>query len=152
MAEELLRDELEAQLIRKAWSDDNFKQQLIDNPKSAIEAEFGQSVSEDIQIVVVDESQGKLGLVIPTQPVESKNGELSDEQLEGVAGGGKFSEVKLSLKSWRKQVSFSGYASSMGRGAASTNAYPDFWKPAPDDMLGGGGLANANYPDTWGGE
>jgi len=70
------------QLIAKAWSDEGFKAKLLSDPKAAMK-EVGMDVPEGVDIEVVESTQEKVYLVIPAKPV----GELSDEDLDKVAGG-----------------------------------------------------------------
>ena len=84
MSEFQTRRELEANLIAKAWQDEAFKQQLLDNPKSAI-AEAGISLPENIEVEAILETSNKFYLVIPQPPTHQE--ELSDKELESVAGG-----------------------------------------------------------------
>ena len=71
------------QLIAKAWTDQEFKARLKADPKAAMK-EVGMDVPEGVDIEVVESTQEKAHLVIPSKPV----GELSDEDLDKVAGGG----------------------------------------------------------------
>lgn len=79
-------------LIQKAWTDEAFKQALLTNPKETIESELSQLVSEGINIpanlnmTVLEETPNNLYLVIPENPNRTQE-ELSDEELEAVAGG-----------------------------------------------------------------
>jgi hypothetical protein len=81
----LTREEIEKKAIEKAWEDENFKKNLMEKPHQAI-AQIGVNVPEKIDIKVVEESAGVLYLVLPVNP-ETLAGELSDENLDGVAGG-----------------------------------------------------------------
>lgn len=81
----LTREEIEAKIIAKAWKDENFKKNLMEKPHQAI-AQIGVNVPEKIQIKVVEESAKVLYLVLPVNP-ETLTGELTDENLESVAGG-----------------------------------------------------------------
>ena len=78
------REQIESNLIAKAWENESFKQQLISSPKSAI-AEAGISLPGSIEVKVIEETANTFYLVIPRQP--SKDGELSEAELETVAGG-----------------------------------------------------------------
>ena len=80
----LTRTEMEATLVAKAWQDDSFRQELLSNPRSVLEREFGQTVSESTNLQVIEESNDTYYIVIPKKPnIE----ELSEEELEAVAGG-----------------------------------------------------------------
>lgn len=82
MAEE--QGKQSGQLIAKAWTDEAFKAKLLSDPKAAM-AEVGMDAPEGVEIEVVESTQEKAYLVIPPKPGP---GELSDEDLDKVAGGG----------------------------------------------------------------
>lgn len=69
------------QVIAKAWSDPDFKQALIDNPKETLAGQ-GIELPEDKTIKVHEDNADVLNLVIPTRPEE-----LKDSQLENASGG-----------------------------------------------------------------
>jgi len=76
-------------IISKAWEDNNFKQDLIANPLAAMEKVIGKKMTlpNDKKIIVEDQTnQNIIYINIPKQQ-EYDNLELTDEQLEIVAGG-----------------------------------------------------------------
>ena len=77
------RRELEEQIIARAWQDNSFKEELINNPEAALEHE-GISLPESIEVKVFEENANTLYIILPSKP----NEELSDAELESVAGGG----------------------------------------------------------------
>lgn len=79
------RQELEAQFIAKAWESENFKQELISNPKAIFAKVLGSPLPENVQIEVLEENSITYYLVIPNKPEVVE--ELSDEALDAVAGG-----------------------------------------------------------------
>lgn len=81
--------DLEAKLIEKAMADEAFKRELMSNPKAAIAKQLGQEVPAEIEIEVLEQTPTKLYLVLPMSQsaVGSSNQEMSEEQLEAVAGG-----------------------------------------------------------------
>ena len=79
------RQKLEAKLIEKAWEDKEFVNELKSDPKAALENAFGGTVQATADLKIVEEKNDEFYLVIPRNPDES--GELSDEDLEAVAGG-----------------------------------------------------------------
>jgi hypothetical protein len=81
------RNELEAKIIAKAWQDEAFKQELLSNPKAVFSQELGQSISDEVEIRILEENLTTLYLVLPMKPVVANDEELSEEQLEAVAGG-----------------------------------------------------------------
>ena len=74
----------EARLVAKAWHDASFKQALLQDPKGVITREFGTGLPAEVVVQVVAEDARTQYLVLPP-PLEDL--ELSDEQLEQVAGG-----------------------------------------------------------------
>jgi hypothetical protein len=87
MAEEKVksRGEALAPVIAKAWKDEKFKKELLGNPKAVISKEFGVRIPDNVNVKVLEEDANNLYMILPMKvPGE---GELSDEQLESVAGG-----------------------------------------------------------------
>jgi len=77
-------------LIIRSWEDETFKGELVKDPIAAIEQYTDKSlkVEEGKKIVVVDQSDQNIIYVnIPAQP-RIDDLQLTDEQLEIVAGGG----------------------------------------------------------------
>jgi len=68
-------------IITKCWGDPDFKQRLIADPVGTLRAE-GISVPDGIKVTVVENTATEFTFVIPSEPSE-----LSDEELDGVAGG-----------------------------------------------------------------
>jgi hypothetical protein len=71
-------------LVAKAWSDSAFKARLLRDPHAAL-TEAGVPVASGVTIKVVEDTESTRHLVLPPPPPE---GELSDEALDKVAGGG----------------------------------------------------------------
>jgi hypothetical protein len=69
--------------------DEDFRQRLIEDPKGAVEEELGTRLPEGVRIVTVEESADTIYLVLPSTPMKGRESvELSDPDLESVAGGG----------------------------------------------------------------
>jgi hypothetical protein len=85
MTTQMTKKELEQKLATKAWQDESFKQELLNNPKSALEKE-GISLPDSIDVKVVEENSSLLYFVLPQNPDQLS--ELSESELEAVAGGG----------------------------------------------------------------
>ncbi|MGD9890270.1 MAG: NHLP leader peptide family RiPP precursor [Dehalococcoidia bacterium] len=81
------RRDVELQLIKRAWSDAAFAQQLQENPRQAVEQVLGVDLPEGIAVQVLQETPTTLYLVIPPQPDTLPAGELTDADLADVAGG-----------------------------------------------------------------
>ena len=82
------RAEIERTLVQRSLEDESFRQRLLDDPKGTIEQELGSGLPESIEVRVVEESAETLYLVLPSASAVGEGGELSDEELEAVAGGG----------------------------------------------------------------
>lgn len=81
--------ELYNELIQEAWRNATFKEQLISNPEAAISEFTGKefSLPDGKEIVVKDQTSEDIIYVnIPAEP-NLGDLELSDEELESVAGG-----------------------------------------------------------------
>ena len=77
--------ELEEQLVAKAIKDDNYRQELVSNPRAAVEQQLGYALSPQVQIQVIEHDPETVYLLLPKK--EESSAELSDEQLDSVAGG-----------------------------------------------------------------
>ena len=69
-------------IIVKAWCDPALKAELIANPAAALKAE-GIDVPAGMAVTVLENTDKQFHLVLPPKPT----GELSDKDLDGVAGG-----------------------------------------------------------------
>ena len=70
------------QIIAKAWADENFKAWLLTDPQAALRAQ-GIDLPFDLKLVVHEDTPQTRHFVLPIKPQE----ELSDDELESVAGG-----------------------------------------------------------------
>jgi hypothetical protein len=76
-----------AQILSKCWTDANYKAKLLADPAGVLHAE-GLSVPQGVELRVVEDTAETVHLVIPARPAE-----LSDEMLDGLAGGGILDEL-----------------------------------------------------------
>jgi hypothetical protein len=79
--------EMERRLINRSLEDEEFRQRLLDDPRGTIEQELGSRLPESTEVRVVQESKDTIYLVLPGRAV-AHGGELSDQELEEVSGGG----------------------------------------------------------------
>jgi hypothetical protein len=79
------RRELETALIEKCWKDPEFKKAVVSDPKGMLERHTGRKLPAQVKIIIHEEDANTLHLSIP--PAPSNLTELSDQDLERVAGG-----------------------------------------------------------------
>ncbi|MEM7593392.1 MAG: NHLP leader peptide family RiPP precursor [Cyanobacteria bacterium P01_A01_bin.83] len=90
------RRDIEARIIAKAWKDESYKQELLSNPKAIFEREFGVELPEEVSVQVLEENSTTLNFVLPMAP-QTIGREISEEELEMVAGGGKSSAIAATI-------------------------------------------------------
>ena len=72
-------------IIARAWADAEFAERLSSDPKGAL-AEQGIEVPDEFEVKVTHANANELHIIIP--PMPEGFGELGDEELEAVSGGG----------------------------------------------------------------
>ncbi len=75
------RTELDAELIARVADDEEFRAQLLENPRAAIQQATGIAIPEDFTIQVHEEDSMTVHVVLPA------SGQLTESDLELVAGG-----------------------------------------------------------------
>jgi hypothetical protein len=78
--------QMEAALIRKCSEDAEFRAKILADPKGMLQEALGQKLPENLEIVVHEEDLHTLHFSVPPSR-ESLAKELTDEQLEQIAGG-----------------------------------------------------------------
>jgi hypothetical protein len=78
---------IEATVVKKAWFDPAFRQQLLHHPRQVIQEEAKLFVPDNITIQTFEEDLNKLHVVLPMEAKELEDRELDDLELEAVAGG-----------------------------------------------------------------
>jgi Nitrile hydratase, alpha chain len=87
MADQRTRRDVELQLIAKAWKDDTFREALRSDPRGAVEQTLGGKLPAGLQVKLVEETADTFYLVLPANPDRAPAGQLTDQQLDAVAGG-----------------------------------------------------------------
>lgn len=85
------RRDFEAEMIAKAWEDKAFKERLLKDPKAVVEELSGEKLPAEMKVSVFEETANSVCLVLPRSPDD----ELSDDELEKVAGGVKLGAEEL---------------------------------------------------------
>jgi hypothetical protein len=83
----LQRKQIEAMLIARCWEDEKFRKKLLADPRGTVAEAFGFELPASVTVKVQEESPNALVLSLPAKPGPA--GELSDVELEQVAGGSK---------------------------------------------------------------
>jgi hypothetical protein len=94
------RAEMELRLIERSLRDESFRQRLLDDPKEAIEQELETRLRESIEVRVVEESADTIYLVLPSASPVSEEDELSDQELDAVAGGFSYEDTSDTICSY----------------------------------------------------
>jgi|SRR5579884_195689 len=89
------RHEFETLIIERAWKHPEFRQEFVADPKGTIEKYGGKKLPENLRIVVHEEDAHTMHLTIPQPPPNVT--ELSDEDLERVAGGTDVASLVISI-------------------------------------------------------
>ena len=79
---------VERSVIEKSLQDESYRQRLLEDPKAALEEEIGTRLPAEVRVVVVEETADTIYLRLPSASPVSEGGELSERELEEVAGGG----------------------------------------------------------------
>jgi len=87
--------EIYQQLVEKAWESATFKEQLISNPEAAMEKVLGKemTIPEGSKIVVEDQTDSNIIYLNIPRKVNFEDFELSEDQLDNVAGGWDWTDV-----------------------------------------------------------
>src|SRR5918997_1017829 len=86
MSESSGRQEMERRLIERSLEDDAFRQRLLADPRTTTEQDLGVRFPEDVRVVAVEETADTIYLVLPGVSSSGEGEEISDWELEAVAG------------------------------------------------------------------
>lgn len=74
-------------LITTCQNDNTFKEEVIKNPKEIIKSRYGFSLKDGKNIVIEDQTDQSIIYINIPKPLDLDELELTEEQLENVAGG-----------------------------------------------------------------
>jgi hypothetical protein len=92
MSEAAGREQMERRLAERSLQDDAFRRRLLEEPKRTVEEELGTRLPEGVRVVAVEETAQTIYLRLPSASPLGEGGELSDRELEAVAGGGTWTD------------------------------------------------------------
>ena len=88
MSEGSGRAQMERRLVERSLHDEDFRRRLLEDPRATVEQELATRLPEDVEVRAVEETADTIYLVLPSSsPLVGEGGELSDRELEAVAGG-----------------------------------------------------------------
>ena len=80
------RHDFELYLIRKAWGDPAFREELIGDPKAVLTRELNaESLPEGVEVEVLEETPEKYYLVIPMPPDEYMGRALASREFAAIS-------------------------------------------------------------------
>lgn len=78
---------IQEQIISKAMEDEAFRQELLSNPRDTLKREMGITFPEGMSVQVHQNTSTTIHLMVPPKPQSGGLRNLSDEDLEQIAGG-----------------------------------------------------------------
>lgn len=87
-------------IVRKAWDDTQFKSDLLNDPIATIEKFTGKTFTlpEGQKIVAVDQTDESIFYF--NIPVDPRNVELTEAEMEAIAGGAEPGDASYDLGAW----------------------------------------------------
>ena len=81
------RSELNELIVKEVLGNDKFRKQLLSDPKKALEQFVGTKFTDAVKVNIVVESPDEFYFVLPPGVRPDTSDELSDKEMEQVAGG-----------------------------------------------------------------
>jgi hypothetical protein len=90
----LVHQAIQAKMIHDVWNNEGLRDKLRHDPRATIEAMIGHKIDPNIQIKFVECSDNEVAFTIPGElPSKSAKSELSESQLDAVAGGSTIGDI-----------------------------------------------------------
>ena len=80
-------EKFEENIISNARKNVDYRKRLLDDPRALVESQIGQPLPSNMKVSVLQETPNHVYIVLPYDQPQSGS-ELSDADLESVAGGG----------------------------------------------------------------
>jgi hypothetical protein len=81
-------EDMQIELTKAVWKDESLREEIMKNPREAVEKILGVKFKEDVTVSAVDQTQENVvTFVLPPHPAETHEVEFTDEQLDAIAGG-----------------------------------------------------------------
>lgn len=87
MAGTLTMQELQNNIAARTIKDDAFRQEFLSNPKGAIEKYSGKKLPAEVSVHAHLQSRNNVHFIVPDKKAIEAETELTDEDLDKVAGG-----------------------------------------------------------------
>ncbi|MGE5235548.1 MAG: NHLP leader peptide family RiPP precursor [Acidobacteriota bacterium] len=110
MAESLSRGQINDLMAGFATKNPEYRKALVSKPKEVLAAQLGQTLPQSMKVIVIEEKPDQFHVILPHVAKEGE--ELSDADLESVAGGYKDDyrcEIKQSGFGTRVEINASLY-------------------------------------------
>ena len=118
---QITKHDLETRLIEKCWKEPGFRKQVLADPKGAFERQLGHPLPADLRVVIHEDSANTINLTLPPMPARAV--ELSEDELERVAGGTEFVGVLAVVTTVMAGVASAGVVG----GAAAGTVFQEHW-------------------------
>lgn len=92
---ELTPADLKRHVEALAAQDDAFRASLLADPRAAVERLLGVALPAQIRLQAIEEAPDTYVIAVPAKLAAAADGELSDDDLEAVAGGSKAGAKKF---------------------------------------------------------
>ena len=89
------REQVLRSVLDRSRTDHGFRARLLVDPRAAIEEVFGVVVPHDFRVKFIERERGVDALIV-LPDLQPQSGELSDGELEAVAGGAENAEMTWS--------------------------------------------------------
>ncbi|HWI28172.1 MAG TPA: NHLP leader peptide family RiPP precursor [Stellaceae bacterium] len=109
------RQDIEAKIVKRCWENDAFRKEFVADPAGCFVKYLNVPKAQLPKIVLHQEEAGSWHIVLPAKP--AKTGELSDAELEKVAGGTDvIATIAISLGVVSGAATFAAYGAGVNQG------------------------------------